>query len=133
LSFKGQRTMGKLSRLPPHLAPSAPRLGYAAGDEKARDKKRSTDKPWRNWYKTPGWAKLRHQVFLRDRYLCQRSQVLCIGKHPAPNSPVANHKQPHRGDPALFWDIDNIETVSKAVHDTLIQKEEQSTLRGVWD
>jgi hypothetical protein len=38
---------------------------------------------------------------------------------------VANHKIPHRGDPVLFWDINNIETVTKAVHDSLIQSEER--------
>jgi len=91
-------------------------------------------KPWKAWYKTARWERLRQQVFLRDLYKCQRSGVLCLGKHPAPNSPVANHKRPHRGDPALFWDADNVETVSKAVHDSIIQAEEQASLhqRGVW-
>lgn len=68
-------------------------------------------------------------MFVRDGFLCQRSGVLCIGVDPEPNSPVANHKRPHRGNPALFWDIDNVETVTKAVHDGLIQKEEQAVRR----
>ena len=90
--------------------------------------------PWKNWYKTKRWLDLRDQVFLRDHYKCQRSGVLCAGKHPTENSPVANHKQPHRGNPALFWDINNIETVTKKVHDSIIQTEEQASLhtRGVW-
>lgn len=90
--------------------------------------------PWKQWYKTAGWIRLRQAVFQRDCYTCQRSGVICAGKHPAPDSPVANHKTPHRGDPKLFWDIDNIETVSKEVHDGLIQAEEQASLhqRGCW-
>jgi 5-methylcytosine-specific restriction protein A len=90
--------------------------------------------PWRAWYRTARWERLRQKVFLRDLYTCQRSGILCVGKHPAPDSPVANHKRPHRGDPALFWDEDNVETVSKQVHDGLVQAEEQGTLhqRGVW-
>ncbi len=72
-------------------------------------------------------------MFLRDNYVCQRSGELCTGKAPAPNSPVANHKTPHRGNPALFWDINNLETVSKRVHDSEIQREEQSIPRGHWD
>ena len=90
--------------------------------------------PWKAWYNTKRWQDLREAVFLRDLYKCQRSGELCIGKHPAPNSPVANHKRPHRGDEKLFWDPDNIETVSKRVHDGIIQAEEQASLhtRGVW-
>lgn len=72
-------------------------------------------------------------MFVRDGFLCQRSGVMCIGVEPEPNSPVANHRRPHRGDPALFWDIDNIETVSKAVHDREIQKEERAVPHGHWD
>lgn len=70
---------------------------------------------------------------MRDLYTCQRTGVLAIGKYPAPNSPVANHKRPHRGNPALFWDIDNIETVTKAVHDSIVQAEEQAIPKGKWD
>lgn len=99
-----------------------------------RDRRRRHDQPWRTWYKTARWERLRQQVFLRDMYVCQRSGDMCIGKGNAPNAPVANHKTPHRGDPALFWSIDNLECVAKHVHDSLIQREEQATLqqRGVW-
>jgi 5-methylcytosine-specific restriction endonuclease McrA len=90
--------------------------------------------PWRNWYKLKRWSDLKLQVHIRDRFVCQRTGVLCTGREPEPNSPVANHKVPHRGDPTLFWDPDNIETVSKAYHDSVIQRHEQATLhqRGVW-
>jgi 5-methylcytosine-specific restriction endonuclease McrA len=117
--------LGRLTNLKPRLSSLPPRIGYAPGDEKARDKQRTATQHWRAWYKTARWEKLRQQVLIRDLYTCQRTGVLCIGKSPAPNSPVVNHKRPHRGDPFLFWDIDNLETVTKAVHDGLIQSEER--------
>ena len=91
-------------------------------------------KPWKAWYNSRRWRDLRAAVLVRDAYVCQRSGALCSGVHPAGNSPVVNHKVPHRGQEALFWDIENLETVTKEVHDSLIQKEEQVSLheRGEW-
>ena len=109
-----------LKQAPPRLGRPGNRL-RTPNDEAVRDRVNV----WRGWYKTRRWRELRKAVFLRDHYRCQRSGVLCGGRHPAPDSPVANHKIPHRGDPALFWDIDNIETVSKLVHDGIIQSEER--------
>jgi 5-methylcytosine-specific restriction endonuclease McrA len=125
--------MPKLRTLKPNVAALAPRLGFPPGDEKARDRQRRVHQPWRQWYNSTRWEKLREAAFVRDGYTCRRSGVLCIGTSPAPDSPVANHKIPHHGDPKLFWDINNIETVSKAVHDGLIQREEQGIPRGKWD
>ena len=117
--------MGRLSILKPTLSTLPPRLGYAEGDAKATDRRRETLAPWRAWYRTARWQKLRLEAFVRDGFKCQRTGEICVGKHPARNSPVANHKIPHHGDPDLFWDIDNIETVTKEVHDGLIQAEEK--------
>lgn len=124
--------MVKLRSLPPQLGNIGSQIGFAPGDEKAGDRARDQAAPWRAWYRTPRWQRLRQQVFVRDAYTCQRTGVLCVGKYPAPNSPVANHKRPHRGDPVLFWDPDNIETVTKAVHDSIVQAEEQSIPKGNW-
>lgn len=107
--------------MPSRLGRAAPRLRYG-GDT---DKTRTGAQPWRAWYKTSRWQRLRISVFTRDGYVCQRTGVLLTGKHPAPDSPVADHKRPHRGDPALFWEIDNIETVSKAYHDGAKQAQEK--------
>ncbi len=112
------------------MKPGAPATGLLLWGEAMSN----AQQRWRAWYKLARWQRLRLKVFIRDGYVCQRSGVLCIGKHPAEDSPVANHKTPHRGSEALFWDEDNIETVSKAVHDSEVQQEEQATLqqRGVW-
>jgi len=111
----------------------APRIGFASGDEKAGDKARDDAAPWRAWYRTKRWRDLRIAVFARDAFRCQRTGQLVMGKYPAPGSPVANHKRPHRGDPVLFWDMSNIETVAKSVHDSIIQAEEQAIPTGRWD
>lgn len=118
--------MGKLKAIAPRLASLKPKLGYVQGDVRAGDQHRNMMAPWRAWYATARWRELRRQVFLRDGFRCQRTGQLLVGRYPAPNSPVANHKRPHKGDAALFWDIDNLETVSKAVHDGLIQSEERA-------
>lgn len=64
----------------------------------------------------------------RDGYICQQTGAALIGRHPAPNSPVVDHKRPHRGDPKLFWDEGNLQTVSKAYHDKVKQSLEK---RGI--
>lgn len=117
--------MGRLRTMKPAVKAMAPRLGYAPGDEAARDRSRVDAEPWRRWYRTARWQKLRREVFARDLYVCQRTGDLCTGKGNDPMAPVANHKVPHRGDPKLFWDPANLETVAKHVHDGEIQREER--------
>lgn len=126
--------MAKLSSLPPRIGSAPAKIGRPP-HQTTSPKRFRQEASWRSWYDTAEWKRLRLRVFARDGYICQRTGELCAGKHPAPNSPVANHKKPHRGNPALFWDEDNIETVTKEVHDSLIQQEEQDSLKhkGVWD
>lgn len=126
--------MGRLSQAPARLA-FAPRRLANAPDQAQGPEPVQHSAPWKAWYKTKRWRDLRQSVLLRDAYTCQRTGRVCGGKHPAPDSPVVNHKRPHRGDPALFWDPDNLETVTKEVHDGQIQAEEQDTRHhaGTWD
>lgn len=119
----------RLKALEPRVRTLPSRLGPPVGDVQAQGRARDARAPWRAWYKTKRWQALRLQVFVRDGFMCQRTGEMCIGRHPAPNSPVANHRVPHRGDPALFWDPANVETVTKAVHDSEIQAEEHRAAR----
>lgn len=121
--------MGRLRTIPSRLTTLAPRLGRAPGDEAARLRERDQTVTWRAWYKTERWRKLRHVILLRDKYTCQKTGELCIGKYPAPNSPVVDHTEPHRGDERLFWDESNLQTVSKAYHDSEKQKQERAQVR----
>ncbi|UFS81985.1 HNH endonuclease [Rhizobium sp. T136] len=97
--------------------------------ETQRHRERDQTQPWRAWYKTSRWQELRRDVLVRDAYICQRTGVLCIGKHPAGNSPVADHIKPHHGDERLFWDPSNLHCVTKAYHDSQKQKEERAQAR----
>lgn len=85
--------------------------------------------PWKRWYGTARWQALRHKVFLRDTYQCQRAECGSVTANP-----VCDHIKPHRGDERLFWDEANLQTLCKPCHDTIKQAEEQATLnqRGVW-
>lgn len=122
----------KLKSLPPRVGKLPSRLGYASGDEAARHRHRDATQPWRAWYRTAAWQRLRVEILKRDLYTCQRTGVLLVGKHPAPNSPVVDHIRPHRGDPELFWDETNLMAVSKAYHDSAKQAEERNAITGVW-
>lgn len=69
------------------------------------------------------------RVHVRDGFICQVTKLLCSGKHPAPNSPVADHIVEHHGDPDLFWDEANVRTVSKEYHDGERQAEQARARR----
>lgn len=123
--------MARLRTLPSRVSAAPSRIGRAPRHTGSTPKRERNHLPWRAWYSTAAWRELRLKVFERDGYVCQRTGVICTGKHPAPDSPTANHKIRHNGDPALFWSIENLETVTKAEHDSVIQKEEyQAFLRG---
>ena len=117
--------MGRLKSLPPRIGALPPRIGVVAGDEQARLRQRDKSVAWRAWYGKARWQEMREAVWLRDSFVCQKTGVLCIGKYPAPNSPVADHIEQHHGDPDLFWNMDNIQTVSKAYHDSTKQAQER--------
>jgi HNH endonuclease. len=121
--------MGRLKTIKPRLGSLPPRIGHAAGDEAARLRERDKSVAWRAWYKTERWQRLRREILKRDGFTCQQTGVLCIGKHPAPNSPVVDHIKPHHGDERLFWDPNNLQCVSKAYHDSEKQKQERAQAR----
>lgn len=124
--------MTKLSMVKPRLGGLSHRMGATPTDETARTQHRAERDSWRSWYTSRRWRKLRQVILVRDLYTCQRTGVLLIGKHPAPNSAVIDHIRPHRGDPVLFWDETNLMAVSKAFHDSQKQREEKNVLKGVW-
>lgn len=118
--------MAKLKTIKPLVSKMAPTFRRKEQSERVRLRERDENTDWRGWYKLKRWRDLREQVLIRDRYICQRTGVLLSGKHPAPNSPVADHIKPHRGDPSLFWNIDNIHAVSKEWHDSIKQAIEKA-------
>lgn len=86
--------------------------------------------PWRAWYNTARWRRLRLKVFLRDLFQCRK----CGRLDGDTSRLVCDHIDPHRGDERKFWDEANLQTLCKPCHDTIKQAEEQASLhtRGVW-
>lgn len=111
--------MGRLSTSPSRLSAPAPRIGFAARD--AHGHSREVEH-WRGWYNLARWKKLRARVFKRDLFTCR-----CGCDHIEHDAAqlVADHIKPHRGDPALFWDERNIQTLRKSpCHDKVKQAQE---------
>ena len=54
-------------------------------------------------------------------------QLNLIKNHP--DSLVVDHKRPHRGNLALFWNEDNLQAVCKAYHDSEKQRIEKAAAR----
>jgi len=119
----------KIKMIKPLVGTLKPLIGRSPSDEKARHSERDQNQPWRAWYYSRRWKALRKAVWVRDLYTCQKTGTLCIARYPAGNSPVADHIIPHRGDPDLFWDINNVQTVSKEYHDSEKQRQERA---GRW-
>lgn len=97
-----------------------------------RSRRRDATQPWRAWYKTARWQKLRWSVLVRDLFTCQ---MTACGRVVADTSKlVADHKIAHRGDERLFWDENNLHCICKDCHDRVKQSEERASLqtRGIW-
>jgi len=114
-ALKGRAMPSRLTAAPSRLRPATP------SNETQRLKQRDQGQSWSGWKKTARWQKLRIEILRRDNWTCQKTGVALVGKYPAPNSPVADHIKPHRGDPDLFWDPSNLQAVSKLYHDTTKQ------------
>jgi 5-methylcytosine-specific restriction enzyme A len=111
----------RLTALKPRLGSLPPRIGYQPGDEKARDKHRSATQHWRQWYKSTRWSKLRIKVFIRDHFTCQ----MCGRIDGNTSRLVGDHRIPHRGDEAAFFDEANVQTLCKPCHDSDKQRQER--------
>lgn len=62
--------MGRLKRMAPRIGGLAPRLGSIPNDRQAYDRERDA-RPYRQWYKTARWQRLRWSVLVRDLFTCQ--------------------------------------------------------------
>ncbi len=121
--------MARLRQPPARLAAAPFTIGMARRREATARRQAA---PWRRWYDTARWAALRMAVFARDRFTCQ----MCGKLEGNTALLVADHREAHRGDPSLFWDEDNIQTLCKSpCHDKHKQALEQDTRfqGGVWD
>ncbi|MFG6535545.1 HNH endonuclease [Sulfitobacter sp. 1A16787] len=97
--------------------------------QRARDRQRAKDAA-RKLYQTQAWRDLRLEVLERDGWQCQQTGVYLVEGRTLPHSAVVDHIVPHRGDPALFWDRENLQSVAKSWHDKTKQAEEKQAARG---
>lgn len=66
---------------------------------------------WRKWYSTSRWQRLRERQ-LSQNPLC----VTCLSVGVTEPATDVDHIRPHRGDPLLFWDAKNLQSLCKACH-----------------
>jgi 5-methylcytosine-specific restriction endonuclease McrA len=81
----------------------------------------ATNSPWHHLYNTREWKQLR-LAQLRAEPLCR--YCLALGKTTSAN--VADHKQPHKGNRALFFNPFNLQSLCKTCHDSAKQTLERS-------
>ena len=110
--------MPRLSTIKPRLGNVSPRLHSVsrAALEQARHHCRDEVQPWRRWYKTARWQKLRLSVLQRDRYTCQS----CGRIEGETSRLVCDHIEPHGGDEEKFWN-GPFQTLCKPCHDGIKQ------------
>jgi len=81
----------------------------------------ATNSPWHHLYNTKEWKALR-LAQLRAEPLCR--YCLALGKTTSAN--VADHKKPHKGNRALFFNARNLQSLCKTCHDSAKQTLERS-------
>ena len=118
--------MGGLKALPSRLKVAPSRLLPKPTSDSGEHSGHRVRPTWHGWYNTARWRALRKVVLRRDKSKCQQTGALLCGKYPAPNSAAIDHIVPHKGDPDLFWNIDNLQSVTKAWHDSVKQAEEKN-------
>lgn len=101
-----------------------------AEDRWARADAARTSEVWRRWYKLKRWKHprdgVRVKILDRDGWRCQWPGCGCIliPGRTDPSSAVVDHRMPHRGDPALFWNEQNLWSLCKRHHDVHKAREE---------
>ena len=109
--------MGRLTNLKGRLAVQGGRVQRMRTHGEAG---RDAIVPWRAWYKTKQWQQLRWKVLVAALFTCARCGLVTAEKRAL----VADHKVPHRGDAALFWDEANLQCLCAECHAGAKQAEE---------
>ena len=107
------------------LGEALPRLGGKVGflneSQAAVTAMRVRVNPWRAWYNTTEWRRLRWQVLVDENFTCRRCGVVA-------DSPglVADHIVPHRGCRVKFLDRANLQCLCARCHNSAKQAEERA-------
>ena len=94
-------------------------------ERKAKVDQKRKDDPSRKLYQTREWRALRKQVLQANPFcvVCQKEGRLI----PAT---VVDHKRPHKGDVAKFYDAGNLQPMCKRHHDAKTAREDGGFGRG---
>ena len=117
--------MARIPTIKPRLTAQPMRL-QAPKDEAGRSRYRDQNAPWRAWYKTSRWQRLRWQVLTDAMFTC----AMCRRLEGLSRNLVADHIRPHRGNDALFWDRENLQCLCRSCHDRDKQRLERTGKLG---
>lgn len=104
--------------MPPTFRPTG-RLSSRSEAAAAHDQDRSAAQPWRAWYKTARWQRLRVGQLTAEP-LCRR----CIAQGMVEPATVCDHVEPHKGDEAKFWS-GPFQSLCASCHNSAKQKAER--------
>lgn len=81
---------------------------------------------YRKMYQTKQWRVLRERALLRDLYTCQHPGcgVSLTKGRSGDRAAVVHHIKAHKGDPCLFFDLNNLQSLCKRHHDSDAQSQE---------
>jgi len=81
---------------------------------------------YKHLYNTRRWYRLRHHQLAQQPFC-----VDCARRDRSTAAKIVDHIRPHRGDEALFFDDQNLQSLCKPCHDGAKQQFEKSgTVRG---
>jgi 5-methylcytosine-specific restriction protein A len=87
---------------------------------------------WHKLYTSARWSNpiygLRWQCLVRDGFICQ-----ACGRSDHSRRLHAQHRIPHKGDPALFFNLANLRTLCPPCHQQITTEEERGKARGYTD
>lgn len=78
-----------------------------------------SNRPYQKFYNTTRWQRLRKR-FLLEHPLC----VECERLGRITPATVVDHIKPHEGNPEMFWDEDNVQSLCKPCHDSKTARED---------
>lgn len=87
-----------------------------AADKQAADRQ---EHQWQSMYQTSTWRAMRLAQLAKEP-LCQE----CMKEHRLTPATVADHAVVHRGNPALFYDPDNLQSMCASCHSSKTDRED---------
>lgn len=112
--------MARLTTAKPRIQTLTPRLS-APKDEQGRSQYRDRTEPWRKWYRTARWARLRWQVLTDALFTC----AFCGRAEADTSQLIGDHIIPHKGDEAMFFDRANVQCLCAPCHNGTKQRMER--------